>query len=149
MWASIHLYKPADTFMFHGQVMSRHLKEQKLAPFLFYCMGEKRGEHGGIESSFALKPWTRCWGFWLGYWLGQIAINWPSWKVNEQTCSTCCSTEETTCLNRTGISSHPSESFCCRRNPTYLFAVWEHNMFKHTYIYKDVMQHNSASQPSH
>lgn len=33
MWASIHLPRLTDTFMFHGWVMYRHLKEQKLALF--------------------------------------------------------------------------------------------------------------------
>lgn len=39
MWASIHLPQLADTFMFHGRVMYRHLKERKLA--LFTSLGKK------------------------------------------------------------------------------------------------------------
>lgn len=39
MRASIHLPRLTDTFMFHGWVMYRHLKEQKLA--LFTSLGTK------------------------------------------------------------------------------------------------------------
>lgn len=49
MWASIHLLQPADTFMFHGRVMYRHLKEQKLALFTSFG-GEKEKFHRRVGS---------------------------------------------------------------------------------------------------
>lgn len=50
MRASIHLPQPADTFMFHGQVMYRHLKEQKLA--LFTSFGGKRRNFTDVFGGF-------------------------------------------------------------------------------------------------
>lgn len=50
MWASIHLPQPADTFMFHGQVMYRHLKEQKLA--LFTSFGGERRNFADVFGGF-------------------------------------------------------------------------------------------------
>lgn len=54
MRASIHLPRLTDTFMFHGWVMYRHLKEQKLA--LFTSLGTKGNSRKELVDFKVTRP---------------------------------------------------------------------------------------------